>query len=140
FFTWISGDFTVKSATAALETVSVSDNLFNPASAGYTTAWGRLVLDQKANLALSFADRDSAGNSAAHTGRVKLTLYEDDLYTEVPDINGVPVRGYTTALSTQPILLKLNPGSYHLLIEEQYETTPSTLQTGGTFGIAFRQR
>ncbi|MFA5809968.1 MAG: hypothetical protein WC935_06505 [Thermoleophilia bacterium] len=140
FFTWISGDFSVKSATAGLETASVSDNLFNPASTGYTTAWGRLILDQKVNLALSFADRDSTGSLVAYTGRIKLTLYEDDLFTVVPDIDGVPVRDYTTASSSQPILLKLNPGAYHLRIEEQYETAPGTLQTGGTFGLAFRQR
>ena len=134
FFTWVSGDFSVKAAGADLDTFSVSDNLFNPSSEAYSTAWGRLNLNEKTNLALSFADHDSSGGAAVYSGRIKLTLYEGDLYSEVPDINGVPVKGYTTSTATQPILLTLNPGSYLLLIEDL------DVAKGRTFGLAFRSR
>ena len=134
FFTWVSGDFIVKAAGADLDTFSVSDNLFNPSSEAYSTAWGRLNLNEKTNLALSFADHDSSGGAVLYSGRIKLTLYEGDLYSEVPDINGVPVKSYTTSTATQPILLTLNPGSYLLLIEDLDGVK------GRTFGLAFRSR
>jgi len=134
FFSWISGNLPLKGAGAALDTINVSDNLFDPTSTGYSSAWGRLNLSQPALVELTFADTNSPGMSAVYSGRIRLTLYEDDLYTEVLDIYGAPVRNCTTETVSAPILLKLNPGSYHLLIEDRDG------QTGRTFGLAFRQR
>ncbi|MEJ5183617.1 MAG: hypothetical protein WHT81_00695, partial [Rectinemataceae bacterium] len=135
FFVWVSGDFTLKEVgDTTLQNISLTDNMFNPATTGYTGIWGRLVVSSPTAIALTVRDAACPGYEAVYTGRVRFSLFEGDLYTEVVDIEGKAVRNLLPPTATQPILLYLNPGAYYLRIDDLDGLS------GRTVGAAFRKR
>ena len=113
-----------------LDTLHLRDNVDNETAAALSSVWCRLTVTAYEELKLFFADADSPAGSAAYTGRVKLTLFERDLYTEALDIDGIPVLEYTSGVQ-QPVLLALQPGDYYLLLEDIDGLS------GRTIGLAF---
>ncbi|MCX7774603.1 MAG: hypothetical protein N2067_00675 [Spirochaetaceae bacterium] len=135
FFVWVSGDFTLKDVgDTTLQNISLTDNMFNPATTGYTGIWGRLVVSSPMAIALTVRDAASPGYEAVYTGRVRFSLFEGDLYTEVVDIEGKAVRNLLPPTATQPILLHLNPGAYYLRLDDVDGLS------GRRLGVSFRKR
>ena len=129
FFVSVSGVLELKEPGSGLDTINIRDSVDDAASAPLSLVWCRLTVNAYDEMQLSFADADSpAGGS--YTGRVKLTLFEVDLYTVALDVNGLPVQEYTSG-TPQPIRLSLQPGSYYLRIEDLDGLT------GRTMGLAF---
>lgn len=125
FFVSVSGVLTPQEPAEPLATIHLRDDMSDETSSALSAIWCRLAVDTQDELQLTFADADSPAGSA-YTGRVRLTLYETDLYTEALDSSGLPVLEFTSA-AAQPVGLVLQPGSYYLHIEDLDGLTGRTL-------------
>jgi hypothetical protein len=129
FLVSISGLLEPKAPGSGLDTLYLRDYADNATSAPLSSIWCRLTVRTAEELQLFFADADAPAGGT-YTGRVKLSLYEVDRYTEALDIQGLAVCEYTTALQ-QPVRLVLQPGNYYLRIEDLDGLT------GRSMGMAF---
>jgi len=113
-----------------LDTIYLRDEVNNETAVPLNSVWCRLTVLANEDMQLFFADADSPAGAVTYTGRVKLTLFERDLYTETLDTDGLPVQEYTSG-AQQPVRLTLQPGDYYLLLED-IDGLP-----GRTIGLAF---
>lgn len=91
-----------------------------------STLWYRMRIDTAGNYRLSWADADE---NPLYSARVALSVYEADLYTEVPDLNGVPVYDRREGLAS-PLQLLLGRGDYFMHIRD------IDGQEGSDFGLS----
>ncbi|MDP2790124.1 MAG: chitobiase/beta-hexosaminidase C-terminal domain-containing protein [Rectinemataceae bacterium] len=88
--------------------------------------WYRMRIDTAGTYRLNWADADE---NAAYSARLMLSVYEVDLYTEVPDLADISARdrrGGTAA----PLHFALNSGDYYVLVSDIDSLT------GRDFGLA----
>lgn len=91
--------------------------------------WYRILIDSAGFYRLSWADGD---DDAAYSAKLVLSVYETDLFTEVPDILENPSRDLRSGLAS-PLHLALNPGVYYIHIRSAIDAA------GGDFGLSLLQ-
>src|SRR3989339_594356 len=132
----VYGDLVIKDPGEELETINIRDNIYDPLSAAKINAWCRLKIYEQTPLSLSFKDANSEDNGAGYTAKIKLSVFESDLYTTVLDESGLPALEFTTTNRDQPVNMTLNPGDYFIRIEDTDAPAPG----GRTFGMAFSRQ
>ncbi len=125
-----------------------------------SSAWYKIPINSTKQVSISWADAD---DSDSYTARASLTLFEEDFYTEVLDIQGYPVSSNSLSpavaqqlprrvissdmviLSSHPSLdpavpdpglpgmIQLAPGTYYLFIEDL------DALVGGTVGFLMKE-
>lgn len=76
--------------------------------------WYRIRIDRAGIFRLTWADADE---NVAYSARIMVSVYEVDLYTEVPDLADIPARdrrGGTAA----PLHFALQPGDYFVAVRD----------------------
>jgi len=91
-----------------------------------SSLWYRIIVNTAGNYRLTWADADE---NATYSARLKLSVYEVDLYTEVPDLAENPSRDRRGGLAA-PLHLALNPGDYYVYIRDIDN------HEGGDFGLS----
>jgi hypothetical protein len=79
-----------------------------------SSLWYRMIIDTAGNYRLAWADADE---DTAYSARLMVSVYEVDLYTEVPDLSEIPSRDRRGGLAA-PLHLALNPGDYYVYIRD----------------------
>ncbi|MFZ2635313.1 MAG: hypothetical protein WAX33_03130 [Rectinemataceae bacterium] len=91
-----------------------------------SSLWYRIRIDSAGNYRLAWADADE---DATFSARLMLSVYEADLYTEVPDLAEIPAHDKRGGQAS-PLYLALNTGNYFVYIRDIDD------QEGRTFGFS----
>jgi hypothetical protein len=91
-----------------------------------SSLWYRMQIDAAGSYRLVWADADE---DASFSSRLILSVYEADLYTEVPDLNEIPARDRRGGLAS-PLRFSLGAGDYYLYVRDMDSLT------GRTFGLS----
>ena len=92
-----------------------------------SSIWYKMTISTAGKYRLSWADFDD--DPLAYTAKLLVSLYEVDLYTEVPDSNEIAVHDRIGGL-VAPLHLNLQPGEYYVYIRDR------DLLQGRTFGMS----
>ncbi|PKL12775.1 MAG: hypothetical protein CVV52_08705 [Spirochaetae bacterium HGW-Spirochaetae-8] len=118
----ISGDISVQSLPGApdtweLETLFLGENLkVQPDTASErTTVLARLLIPADDEYVIRWQDKISTPSSS-YTGKIELTLVENDLVTEAVDSSGLPVMERISTAGN--ILMALQKGTYYLRLSD----------------------
>ncbi|HEY9053378.1 MAG TPA: hypothetical protein VIO60_01025, partial [Rectinemataceae bacterium] len=112
FFVMIEGNLSLKSQGSALETRAMIESGSNGASdTPISSLWFRLRVQKAGRVGLSWADADD--DPQAYTARVKVSVVESDLYTEVPCPDGTIASERRGGFSA-PLEMVLQPGDYYV--------------------------
>ena len=131
-FVTIEGTLAVHDATASdLESHVMEEH----GSAGTeptpaSSLWYRMTISTAGSYRLAWADSDE---DPAFSARIKVSLYEKDLYTEIPDADEGPIYDRRNGTAS-PLSFSLNPGEYYIGIKEV-----DGVSTGRTFAILLKR-
>jgi N-acetylneuraminic acid mutarotase len=93
------------------------------------SAWFRAIIDVPGHYRLAWADGDE---DPKYSARLVLSVYEADLYTEVPDVSENASRDLRGGIAA-PLQVALNTGNYYIHIRSLDNAA------GGNFGLSLLQ-
>jgi hypothetical protein len=92
--------------------------------------WYRFAISAAGSYRLAWADSDEDPSCSA---RIKVSLYEKDLYTELPDQDDRPIYDRRNGMAS-PLTVSINPGEYYINIQEL-----DGVSKGRSFAILIRE-